>query len=586
MDKKWKMAVVLSYLILGIAGFSRADDVDLDIIVVTASGTSEDIKGTTSDVTVIGNKELKENNFIQVKDAIKETIGMDVVQTGSFGGSTSLFLRGTSPGQSRIMIDNVRVYDPIAADASYDMAHLTLDNVDRIEVVRGPQSVLYGSDAMGGVVNIITKKGKGKPTTSVSFSDGTYDSRNEAIESSGRIDDFSYSFSASHYYSRGISKLKDTSERDPYDRTTVALRSEYDINTLNTVGFTGRFTDANYEYDDSFNLRDDPNLKGRQKQMIFSNFWENRFSDFWKQKLQFSYMGNFRRDSDDKDADFPSDYLRDWYNGEKHQIEWKNTIKLHKFDTLVCGLDWQRESGEYYYYSEYPYSGIVYSSETHFPKVFSRTKGAYLENLLNIDNRLHLNTGIRVDDHSYAGRKTVYKADTSYLFNSGTKIKGGWGTAYKVPTLYQLHAEAIPFMFGGGNKNLQPEESQSYEVGFEQDFFKGKLRFGSVYFHTQLKNIIDAKYDPVTFFTPQYSNVSKARIYGYENTISINPVDAIKIDVAYTWQDTEDKTNGDELLRRPKNKVFLNFAYAPSNKLNINFKLAYIGRRSDVGNLL
>ncbi|MDD5156391.1 MAG: TonB-dependent receptor, partial [Candidatus Omnitrophica bacterium] len=412
------------------------------------------------------------------------------------------------------------------------------------------------------------------------------DSRNGAFESKGRIDNFSYSFAVSRYYSRGISKLRDTSERDPYENNSASLRTEYDINTKNTIGITGHFINATYKYDDSFGLRDDPTLKGRQKQMVFSNFWESRFTDFWKQKLQLSYMGNFRRDSDDKDPEFPFDYLRDWYNGENYQIDWQNTLKLHQFDTLVCGFDWQRESGEYYYYSEYPYGGSVYFSETRFPKVFSRTKGWYLENLINIEDKFHLNTGIRIDDHSYAGVKRVYKADASYLFGSGTKIKGGWGTAYKAPTLYQLHAEAVPFMFGGGNPNLQSEESQTYEIGIEQSLFQNKLHFGTVFFHTQLKNLIDAKYNPVTFFTPQYSNIGKARIYGWENSISLNPFSALKIDVGYTWQDTEDKSNGDELLRRPKNKVFVTLAYIPNSKLDFNLKLLYVGRRSDVGNLL
>ncbi|MCX5703945.1 MAG: TonB-dependent receptor plug domain-containing protein, partial [Candidatus Omnitrophica bacterium] len=286
------IAARLFILALGVliaTGIAQAEGTDLEKIVVTPSRTSENIKGTTNDVTVFGNEEIKESNAAEVKNIIRETLGTDVVQTGSFGGTTSVFLRGAGSGQSRIMIDNVRVYDPIDANAAYDIAHLTLDNVDRIEVVRGPQSVLYGSDAMGGVINIITQKGEGKPTINVRLSDGTYDSRSGAFESRGRIDKFSYSFAASRYYSRGISKLKNTSERDPYENTSVSLSTEYDINTQNTIGLTGHFINANYEYDDSFGLRDDPSLKGRQKQMIFSNFWEGRFTDFWKQKLQLSY---------------------------------------------------------------------------------------------------------------------------------------------------------------------------------------------------------------------------------------------------------------------------------------------------------
>lgn len=577
---------VVVFLSSNLCWAQDVDDVDLERIVITPSRTSENIKGTTSDITVFVGKEIKDSNGVEVKNIIRETLATDVVQTGSFGGLTSVFLRGTSPGQSRIMIDNVRVYDPISADASYNMANLTVDNIDRIEVVRGPQSVLYGSDAMGGVINLITKKGEGKPTINISLSDGTYDSRNGVFESEGRINKFSYSFAVSRYYSRGISKLKDTSERDPYENLSISLRSEYNINTRNTIGIIGRFMNSTYKYDDSFGLRDDPTLKGRQKQMTFSNFWESRFTDFWKQKLQLSYMGNFRRDSDDKEPEFPNDYLRDWYNGESYQIDWQHTVKPVNFDTIVCGFNWQRESGQYYYYSEYPYEGIVYSSETRFPKVHSSTKGWYLENLINLSDKFYLNAGMRIDDHSYAGIRRTYKIDTSYLFETNTKIKGGWGTAYKAPTLYQLHAEAIPFMFGGGNKNLQPEESQTYEIGIEQELFKSKLNIGTVFFHTQLKNLIDAKYNPVTWYTPQYSNIGKARIYGWENSVGLHPFNAIKIDVGYTWQDTEDKSNGDELVRRPKNKVFLTLGYIPNKKLDINFKLVYVGRRSDVGNLL
>ncbi|MDD5156262.1 MAG: TonB-dependent receptor plug domain-containing protein, partial [Candidatus Omnitrophica bacterium] len=131
------MFLCIPSMLFGIPDFVFGeDDISLEKIVVTPSRTSENIKGTTSDVTVFRNEGIKESNETEVKDIIRETLGTDVVQTGSFGGTTSVFLRGTNSGQSRIMIDNVRVYDPIDTNASYDMAHLTIDNVDRIEVVR------------------------------------------------------------------------------------------------------------------------------------------------------------------------------------------------------------------------------------------------------------------------------------------------------------------------------------------------------------------------------------------------------------------------------------------------------------------
>lgn len=586
MKMRYKTGVILAAFILAFVKIIHAEEVELDKIIVTASRVSEGIKGTTASVSVFDKEEIENNNEAEVKDIITGALAADVVQTGSFGGLTSVFLRGTSPGQSRIMIDNVRVCDPIATDSSFNLAHLASSSIERIEVVRGPQSVLYGSDAMGGVINFITKKGEGKPGISVSLSDGTYDSRNAVLESGGKIGAFSYALTASRYYSRGISKLIDTSERDSYDRTSLSLRSEYDIGAESAIGIISHFINANYEYDDSFNLRDDPSLRGRDKQLTFSGFWDSRLNDFWKQKLQLSYMGNFRRHSDDREIEFPDDYLRDWYKGESYQIDWQHTLKPFKCDTIVSGFDWQRESGQYYYFSSYTFLGAPFSYETRFPNVHSSTRGWYLENLFNPNDRFTLNAGIRVDDHSYAGLKRTYKIDASYLFESDTKIKGGWGSAYKAPTLYQLHAEAVPFVFGGGNKNLQPEESQTYEAGFEQALFQDKLSFASVFFHTQLKNLIDAKYDPVTFFTPAYSNIGKAVVFGYENTLAVKPFTWLKIDAGYTWQDTQDRSNGDELLRRPKNKAFLNFAYNPIPDLDLGLKLVYVGRRQDVGNIL
>lgn len=560
--------------------------IELDKIVVTPTRTGESIKGTTSAVTVYSRADIEESKADNVKELIEDTVGLDISQAGAFGGQVSTFLRGTNSGQTQVMIDNVRVYDPIATNAAFNLAHLKLDNVERIEIVKGPQSVLYGSDAMGGVINIITKEGKGKPTVNLLAEGGSYDSHREAIDSSGRIKNLAYSFGISNFMTRGISKFKGTSERDPYSNLGVSLRLDYDINPKNKVGVISHYTDAKYKYDSSVGLKDDPDLAGREQQSLYSTYIENQLMDMWKQKLQFSFMRNYRRDSNDRDSSYPDDYLRDWYIGENQQFDWQHTIKLNPSDTIVCGFDWQREKGNYYYYTEYlDFKGSETPSETHFPKVLSRTKGFYLQNMLNIDDVFRLNTGIRIDDHSYAGTRESYKIDASYLFKTKTRIKGGWGTAFKAPTLYQLHALPDPW-FGGGNPNLQPEESQTYEVGLDQSAFSDKLKFQTVYFHTQLKNLIDAKYNPITWMTDQYSNIGKARIFGYENSASFIPFKEIEAHLGYTWMDTEDKSNGDELLRRAKNKYFVNLKYIPSDRLDIGMKFTYVGRRSDSANRL
>ena len=572
--------LVLAAIVLA-NGFSVfAADVDLDRIVVTPTRSEESITGTTSAVTVFGTNAIEEgkNQEGKIKGLIIDSPGVDIVQAGSFGSPVSIFTRGTNSGQTQIMIDGVRVYDPIATNGAFDLAHLTLDNLGRIEMVSGPQSVLYGSDAMGGVINIITKKGSGKPKVSFLSSGGTYGSYREALESSGKLDDFSYSFGVSRFDTQGFSKLKKFSGRDPYENTSVSVRTDYDINAQNTVGLIGRFTDAKFHYDDKFKLSHDPDLIGKEKQLFFSNYIENRFNDYWKQKLQLSYMGNFRRDADDKSPENPDDYLRDWYKGENYQLDWQHTIKPIEFDSVIAGFDYQRESGSSYYYQE----GAGWSSESIFPEKTTNTKGYYLQNLINIDDVFHFNTGIRLDDHSNFGLHSTYKIDSSYLFKTGTKIKGGWGTAFKAPTIYQLYAPSS-YYFEGGNPDLNPEKSTTYEIGVEQNILKDIVNIGITYFYTDTTNLIDSVYHPDTGFSDKYINIGKARVFGYECVLTAKPIKEIKLDLGYTWQKTQNRDTQDELLRRPKNKSYLKLWYIPFNKLELGLKFNYVGKREDSG---
>lgn len=558
-----------------------AEEILLEQIVVTPSRTEESVQGTTSAVTVFSNKDIEKSKQATIKELVKDTNGLDIIQLGSFSGPVSVFLRGSNAGHSQIMIDNIRVYDPIATNAAFNLAHLTLENIERIEVVRGPQSVLYGSDAVSGIINIISQKGSGRPRFSFLSEGGSYGFHRHSFNSQGQLKNLSYSLGIGSFAGNGISQFLGTTEKDPYENNSFSLRTDYELNAQTGLGIICRFNNALYEYDNNIGLKDDPDLRWKEEQLVLGNYIEYKANDRWKQKIQFSFMRNYRTDKNDKDSIYPQDYLRDWYLGENLQLDWQNVFMINSFDSLVFGFDWQREMGNYYYYTEYSGGSL----ENHFPKVFSNTKGLYLENIFNLNSRLRINSGVRIDDHSYAGTRAAYKIDASCLFKTNTKIKGGWGSAFKMPTLYQLHALA-DFWFGGGNPNLQPEEGETYEIGLEQNAYQDKLQFGITYFHTQLKNLIDAKYDPLTWYTEQYNNIAKARIFGYESNLTFSPSKMLKILVGYTWQDTEDKETKEELLRRPKNKLFLKIDFLPTKKLNLALKLNYTGSRNDSGNRL
>ena len=231
---------------------------DLGEIIVTATKTLEYQAETGSSTTVITAKDIKETGATTVGDLLRNVAGTTVVQSGAFGGVTSVYLRGANPGYTLVLIDGIEVNDPMSTDRSFDFAHLTLNNIERIEVVRGPQSTLYGSDAIGGVINIITKTGKGKPKFEISSEGDSYKTFRESIGLEGGTAKMNGSMSISRLNSSGISKASGGSEKDGCRNTTISSKIGYKIFGNSELNIITRFTDARTDLDDGA-YDDDPN---------------------------------------------------------------------------------------------------------------------------------------------------------------------------------------------------------------------------------------------------------------------------------------------------------------------------------------
>ncbi|MEA3560985.1 MAG: TonB-dependent receptor [Candidatus Omnitrophota bacterium] len=561
--------------------------VDLKKIVVTPARIEEAIGDVSGTITVLGGEELRVKGKETVKEALREIPGVDIVQAGSFGGPVSVFTRGTNSNHTLIMLDGVKMYDPMIPNGAYDLAHFTMDNIERIEVIRGPQSALWGSDAIGGVINIITKKGRGELLVSILAEGGSFDTYKEALGLGGEYKGLHFSLGVSRIDSEGIPKAQkrdNNPERDSYYNTSVSNRLDYDITDNLLFGSTAHYINSGFEYDDWAGAGgDDPNRKGWYEQIIVSPYIEHKPLEWWDYRIQFSWMKNLRRDHDDSNG-AGIDYLRDWYEGRTTKIDFQNNFYIKEFDTIVFGYDWQKEIGDSYYYLDFGFGG----AETEFPKSSTVNQGWYLQNNLNWDN-FNLLTGLRVDDHSKFKTYLTYKASMSYLFDSTkTKIKSAWGTGFKAPALYQLYCLPtggfVPF--GGGNLDLKPEESESWEVGFKQWLLDKKIAFEATYFNTKLKNMINAVYHPAGGpfgwgEVDQYANVNRAEIYGIEAQLELKPLNNLSIAGKWTYTETEDKDTGLELLRRPKNKFTIDLIYKPIEKLVTALMVTYTGARKD-----
>jgi len=552
---------------------------ELGRIVVTPSRVPEKIGSSSCSVSLIDSEVFDRKKIDTVKDALKEEVGLDIVSAGSFQGQTSLFTRGGNSNQTLILIDGVKAYDPISPNGAYNLAHLTLDNVDRIEIVRGPQSVLYGADAMSGIVNISSKKAD-KPYVLADFESGSFYTYSEHAEIGAETKGFHYSFSVSRLDTKGISQAEAKHgcyERDPYDRTCIAARVDYDIANIGTIGATYRNLQAHYAIDQGSDA-DDDNAFVTSIDNFITLFGSQALADWWQHNITLGWMETKRLTYDDNSPGFMGlDFTRRKDFGRYFRLDYQNTVDILRVDKLSMGYAYTEEMGQSCSQNNLGGPMVV----DLMPKVFDREGDFYIENRLNIGDRLTSTQGMRVGHHSRAGTFETYRIDGSYLFPTGTKVRGLVATGFRAPSLYQLYAPPTPFMFGGGNPDLQPEKSSSYEYGIDQYLFGDKTVVSVTYFHALYRNLIDSPYDPTTWFSGQYVNIGKSQVHGIEASVMLKPVKDVRVEGGYTYQKCWDISNDQEMPRRPGRKFYVEGFFQVTDKLNCDLRVRYDGPRSD-----
>jgi vitamin B12 transporter len=275
-------------------------------IVVTATKTKQPQAEVASSVTVITAEELQMTRKEMVLDVLRYATGLDVIQNGGVGTLANISIRGSGAGHTLVLMDGVEMNDPMSPDRSFNFGHLTVDNIEQIEVVRGPQSMLYGSDAMGGVINIITRKGEGKPKYFLSGEGGAYNTFRGTAGVSGGTDLINYSLSLSRFDTKGFSAASDkygNMEQDGYGNTSFSARFGLTPIKNLDVDFIGRYTNAKTDLD----VRggeggDDPNYTADAKQFFLRAQADLRLLDGkWGQKLGFSFSNNDRNYQNNKD---------------------------------------------------------------------------------------------------------------------------------------------------------------------------------------------------------------------------------------------------------------------------------------------
>lgn len=533
---------------------------NLGEIIVTATKTEQYQADVGSSSTVLTSEAIEKSGKTNVLDILRGVAGVSIIQSGGYGGTTEVFLRGAKSGHTLVLIDGVEVNDPMKSDRSFDFAYLTTDNIARIEIIRGPQSTLYGSDAMAGVINIITKKGEGKQQWSSSFEGGSHNTFKESLGLSGAGEKLNYSFSLSRIDSGGISKAVDGQEKDGYDNITFSHRLGCAVFDDANLDFSLRFTDAKYDFDDGA-YQDDPNAVGWWRNIMGKAELNQALSSMWDHKLYLSFSKTRRKFKDEADAVDPADRTHNWFKGDLAKLEWQHNIYPLDGVTSTCGWEYEEERG----------FGAGRATSDRFDRRTLTNKSYYFQNQFNRIDNLSIICGLRGDYHQLFHNETTYKISSAYLISpTATRFKATWGTGFKTPSFYQLYS--VPY----GDKNLNPEKSRGIDLGFEQHFYEDKILLDLTYFYNSFKSMIE--YD---FETSSYKNIDNAQTKGFELTGSFKPISAFTINSNYTYTETKDNESGLKLRRRPKNQMSAGINWAFLEKGSINLTTCYIGHRWD-----
>ncbi len=543
-------------------------------VVITASRLDESKKDVASDITVIPSGDLKKAQHRMVENALRETPALDVVRNGPFGGRTTVFMRGAGSDQTLVLIDGVEANDPISTGRGFNFGDLTTDNIDRIEVLRGPASVLYGSDAMGGVVNIITRRGEGDPHAHFLVEGGSFGTYRGTASVAGASKVVSYSMGASYAKSKGISSADSdlgSRERDGYLNKTLTGQIGLTPEPWLDVDIMVRGTSSRAEIDNGGGgpTNDDGNHVFTTDQWLFRVAPKVRlFDDFWEQTFAYSLATLDSHDDNPQDENHPGEWTFSVFRSQMVTLDWQHTLHLDETNTLIVGATFKEESGNS---SSDSMSVLFGSFVDELKHLTAWTRSAYAQHRIEILSRLILSAGARLDHHKEFGSHATYRGTAAYhLEETNTKLRGTIGTGFKAPSLFQLFSAF-------GDPTLKPEECTGWDVGVDQQILGQRAWVGVTYFHNDFKNLID--FNSATFL---YSNVGRAETHGVEFELRVKPIAPLEVRLSYTFTDTEDKSTGQDLPRRARHRAALRADYAVTEKLSVNGSLIYTGHRKDL----
>jgi vitamin B12 transporter len=528
----------------------------VESVIVSATRLPTPESEVASSVTVITAEDIAARQERSLPDILKDVPGLNIVRTGGPGGQSLVYMRGTNSNHTKVLVDGIDVSDPSNSNGSFDFSQFLTQDIERVEVLRGPQSGLYGSDAIGGVINVITKSGQGPAQFQASAEGGSFETFNQMAGVRGSLEQFHYNANVEHFHSGAtpVTPLEllapgEIRNDDYYDNLTAATKLGYDIVQNFDVGFVARYTNTHLRVTgDDFSTF--PSFPAAQQTRSSTSEYYGRatahlvtFGGFLDQTLGVAYT---RKRTSTLE---PQETLA---TGERTKIDWQGALRFTQAHTLVLGAEHARDA-----ISE-PLSAS------------NQIDSGYAELQSQLIGSLYSAINARYDRNDRFGGKVTYRVAPAYVIAAtGTKLKASVGSGFKAPTLSELF-QSYPAFFFIANPDLRPETSTGYDVGVEQPLVgETTLRAGVTYFYNRVRNLIVTApaSDGINL---SYANIGRARTDGVESFVAYNPLKAVTLRADYTYTQATDASSGQELLRRPKHKASLNAAWQATGAFSVN----------------
>ncbi|MDD2700393.1 MAG: TonB-dependent receptor [Sideroxydans sp.] len=541
---------LIAALLCAASTLATAQD-DLDEVVVTATRNEQHLTQTLLHTTVISQRDIQSSGATDVPTLLRSLAGVEIYQSGGIGKQSSLFMRGTNSSHTLVLLDGVRINSATTGTTAIDQ--LMLDQVERIEVVRGNVSSLYGSEAIGGVIQIFTKRGKGKPSFNSSVGAGSQNTQRASAGFGGAVVDTTFNVQVSKYRTDGVSAINPAlannvnSDKDGYDNTSASVNVGYDFNADHHASVSYFETTGDAQFDNSgFFANASDAHSGRSKLSKQSLQSVNCIADSWESRLTLA------QGKDDYQS-FLNGVQGSSLTTSNDLLAWQNSLLISEHSTLVAGLEKLKQR--------------ITSNSTAY-MLTNRTDDSLFAAYTGNYDKQQVQLNLRSDKYSDFGTANTW------LLGYGVEVMEAWrvtaniSTAFKTPTFNDMHAPSS----WGSNPNLKPERSRNSELGAH--FVKGRHRFDAVYFDNRISDLIVSDTNWVM------QNLNEASIKGVELAYD-GQFGETGVRMAVTQQEPRDAQTGLTLLRRARSFSSVGVT-RQIGALKIGGEWRHSGERADV----